>query len=108
MDMRATPESITHDLQPPHGLLLDGATYQPQFKLRTSDKQVSHLRKIRNGVPQGSALAPTLFNIYISDIPSTTSMLYGYADDLALLTAQLNWNTVEETLTHNLKNFLSI
>ena len=55
------------------------------FKLKTSDGQVSRLRRLRNGVPQGSTLSPTLFNIYISDIPQTTSMQYGYADDLALL-----------------------
>ena len=55
------------------------------FKLKTSDGQVSRLRRLRNGVPQGSTLSPTLFNIYISDIPQNTSTQYGYADDLALL-----------------------
>ena len=47
------------------------------FTLRTSDGQVSRLRRIHNGVLQGSTLAPTLFNIYISDIPKTTSKQYG-------------------------------
>ena len=68
------------------------------FTLRTSDGQVSRLRRIHNGVPQGSTLAPTLFNIYISDIPKTTSKQYGYADDLALLAAHHMWEKVEETL----------
>ena len=40
---------------------------------------------MKNGVPQGSALAPMLFNIYISGIPETTSRKYGYADDLVIL-----------------------
>ena len=64
------------------------------FTIRTSDGQVSRLRRIHNGVPQGSTLAPTLFNIYISDIPKTTSKQYGYADDLALLAAHKTWEKV--------------
>jgi len=55
------------------------------FILKTSDGQCSRLRRLKNGVPQGSTLAPMLFNIYISDIPDTVSTQYGYADDLALL-----------------------
>ena len=74
------------------------------FTLRTSDGQVSRLRRIHNGVPQGSTLAPTLFNIYISDIPKTTSMQYGYADDLALLTAHQTWEKVEETLNQDMQS----
>ena len=73
------------------------------FKLKTSDGQVSRLRRLRNGVPQGSTLSPTLFNIYISDIPQTTSMQYGYADDLALLAADDTWEKVEETLNHDMQ-----
>ena len=74
------------------------------FTLRTSDGQVSRLRRIHNGVPQGSTLAPTLFNIYISDIPKTTSKQYGYADDLALLTAHQTWEKVEETLNQDMQS----
>ena len=73
------------------------------FTLRTSDGQVSRLRRIHNGVPQGSTLAPTLFNIYIIDIPKTTSKQYGYADDLALLAAHQSWEKVEETLNQYMR-----
>ena len=59
------------------------------FILKTSDGQVSRSRWLKNGIPQGSVLAPTLFNVYISDLPETTSAQYGYADDLAFLYSEL-------------------
>ena len=52
------------------------------FVLQTSDGQRSRLRRLRNGIPQGSVLSPMLFNIYIHDLPET-SRKYGYVDDLA-------------------------
>ena len=57
------------------------------FVVYTSDGQRSRLRRLKNGVPQGSVLSPMLFNTYIRDLPETTCMprKYGYADDLAIL-----------------------
>ena len=48
------------------------------FTLNTSDGQCSRLRRLKNGVAQGSVLAPMLFNIYIHNLPVTQSKKYGY------------------------------
>jgi len=67
-----------------------------RFSLTTGNGQRNRLRRLKNGVPQGSVLAPLLFNIYISDLPTTISRKYAYADDLAIMHADVDWQTVEE------------
>ena len=61
------------------------------FVLQTNDGQINRLRRLKNGVPQGSVLAPLLFNIYIHDLPDIISRKYGYANDLAILTGHREW-----------------
>jgi len=56
----------------------------------------------QNGVPQGSVLAPLLFIIYISDLPTTVSKKYTYADDLAIMHADGDWQAVEGVLTKDM------
>ena len=63
-----------------------------------SDAQQNRLRRLKNGAPQGSVLAPLLFNIYIHDRPETTSNKHGFADDLAILLGRRTWEAVEEEL----------
>ena len=51
---------------------------------------------LREGVPQGSVLSPTLFFVYINDILTTISKRVSntlHADDLAI------WNVSESTIT---------
>ena len=68
------------------------------FTLTTGDSKQSRLRRLKNGVPQGSVLAPLLFNIYTYDLPSMISRKFAYADDLALLHSSGNWKDLEGTL----------
>ena len=72
------------------------------FVLQTSDGQRSRLRRLRNGVPQGSVLSPMLFNIYIYDLPGTASRKYGYADDLAIMLRRPTWKALEDGLNQDM------
>ena len=72
------------------------------FTLTTGDNKQSRLRRLKNGVLQGSVLAPLLFNIYTYDLPSMISRKFDYADDLALLHSSGNWRDLEETLSQDM------
>ena len=68
------------------------------FTLTTGNGKISRLRCLKNGVPQGSVLALLLFNTYISDLPTTVSRKYAYADDLAIMHADGDLQAVEGVL----------
>ncbi|KAJ3603145.1 hypothetical protein NHX12_030888 [Muraenolepis orangiensis] len=72
------------------------------FILQTSSGQCSRLRRLKNGVPQGSVLSPMLFNVYIHDLPDTVSNKYGYADDLAIMLSRPTWKAMEEGLNEDM------
>ena len=72
------------------------------FTLTTGDSKQSRLLGLKNGVPQGSVLAPLLFNIYTYNLSSTISRKFAYADDLALLHFSENWKDLEGTLSQDM------
>ncbi|UYV84687.1 hypothetical protein LAZ67_X003096 [Cordylochernes scorpioides] len=70
----------------------------------------SRPRTLNNGLPQGSVLAPLLFNVYTADIPTNNSQKFLYADDIALLHQEQSFSTLEQILNEDLKkleNFFS-
>lgn len=67
------------------------------------DGKASKTRVLNNGLPQGSVLAPALFNLYIADTPSLGAHCFAYADDLAIATQSHSFEELEETLNKDLK-----
>lgn len=63
------------------------------------NNEISQTKVIKAGVPQGSILDPILFNLYVSDTPTTNSIAM-YADDTTVIES-------EETLSAVIKNLQS-
>lgn len=68
------------------------------------DGRKSRWRNQKNGLPQGSVLAPTLFNVYTNDQPEFDEIRrFIYADDLCLATQSPTFELIETRLTEALE-----
>jgi hypothetical protein len=58
----------------------------------------SRCRRLNNGLPQGSVLAPLLFSLYLTDIRTALSNQFKYADDIALTYQHESFSDCEPNL----------
>ena len=72
------------------------------FTLSTESGKWRGLPCLKDGVPQESVFASLFLNIYTSDLPTTVSRKYAYADELSVLLGDGDWQTVERVMSKDI------
>jgi hypothetical protein len=75
-------------------------SFLSQRKVRVSvEREMSTPRELRAGVPQGSVLSPTLYNMYINGAPQTPGVYLAlFADDTCLYATDCTYGFVRRKL----------
>ena len=105
LDIEKAFDSVWHDaliyklrtIDTPPQLTLMIQDYLSNRRMFVSiNGEKSSIKTIRAGVPQGSIIGPTLYNLYTNDIPtSQNTHLAIYADDTAIYSS--SWNPRQAT-----------
>ena len=88
------PDTYTH--------IISSYLTKRSFRVKIEDA-LSSPRKTHAGVPQGSILAPTLYNLYTADIPThQDSQIAQYADDTVLFYRSFDMTKCVNTVTQHM------
>ncbi|KAL4121623.1 hypothetical protein QTP88_014097 [Uroleucon formosanum] len=98
---------LKHFLPSPYYLILKSYLENRSFSVRQKNN-ISSIKNIEAGVPQGSDLSPLLYNIFTADIPTTNqTLLASFADDTAILTSNNNPDIASQNLQLHLNKIES-
>ena len=70
------------------------------------DDKLSSIKKLNNGLAQGSVLACVLFNLYVHDLPPSASRKFLYADDKAYAYQHKKFKRINRVLTEDMANYV--
>jgi retron-type reverse transcriptase len=83
--------------------LIGSSLLQRKFSVSV-EGEMSTLREMQAGVPQGSVLSTTLYNMYINDAPQTHSVYLSlFADDTCLYATNLKEGFIVRKIQRGLR-----